>query len=253
MDEGVKTPKLKGMISGFIRRMIQVLLTVGLLLAVLLVTVFALKVANVFDATKYIPFKIPFLSATAPGEPAQAEFQSKVSAQMDELRGTPQAGEQPEAKKEADVSPEVVYFARYYAPKPGGPKLEDKIAEVAAASGATYSPSNWTAKATSTSTYEAAATVPGKTGNETFTFAVDFAKKTITPMDDKAKTAFDALTPAAVAPKAGGKRGKKGAAAAAPAPKPKAAAAKKPAAKKTVVKPAEDEEYEYVDEEEAGQ
>lgn len=257
VDQGVKPSRFKGMLSGFFRKMTQLVLTLTLLLAVLLVSIFALKIANVFDATKFIPFKIPFLSSPVPGEAGQTDLPSNGEDQLAQLKGEPsQAGEQPEANKEPDVSPEVVYFARYYAPVAGGPKLEDKITEAAAADGAVYNPANWQAKSTGKDLYEVAALVPGKTSTITFTFTVDFAKKTITPVDEKGKAAYDALTPPPAQKKARTPRSKRGGAAAAPKrpARTQAAPAKKPAAKTTKItaaeKPGADEDYEYVYEDE---
>ncbi|PIU19551.1 MAG: hypothetical protein COT18_06905 [Elusimicrobia bacterium CG08_land_8_20_14_0_20_59_10] len=257
VDQGVKSSKLKGMMSGFFRKMTQLLLTLALLLAVLLVSVFALKTANVFDATIYIPFKIPFLSSPVTTGTDRPLLPSNIESQLAQLKGEPaQDGEQPEANKEPDVSPEVVYFARYYAPVAGGPKLEDKIMEAAAAAEAIYNPSNWQAKSTGKDLYEVSSMAPGDTSTMTFTFTVDFAKKTITPIDEKGKAAYNALMPPPASKKARNTRSKRRAAAAKKnAARTQAAPAKKkPAAKTTKItaeeKQGADEEYEYVYEDE---
>jgi hypothetical protein len=155
-----------------------------------------------------------------------------------------------EAKAEPDISPEVIYFTRYYAAGPGSGKLEDKISEVSAAAGGKYSSSDWQAKRSGPDMYETMTVVPAKDGNMTFTFVVDYAKKTLRPVDPAAQSAFDALIKSVPAPakktarKANRKNTKSADAAPAPAPKatPKAAAAR-PAA-------GPEDEYEYVYEEE---
>jgi len=282
VDHGSKPSKIGSFITGFFKKLFKLVVTLVLLAAVLLVTVFALKTGGVFDATKFIPFKIPFLTSpasSATGAGASQAFETPKEPAQAQAAAQPQAAAQTEAKKEPDVSPEVIYFLRYYAPRAGGPKLEDKITEIAVAAGATYNPANWQAHSTGPDMYEASASVPAKGGNVTFTYTVDYAKKTITPSDAQGKAAYDALTKGG-APRKGGKRSKRSAAAKqapaegaeadaateapaaeAAAPKGKAAAskkargaaaaAKKPAAGAKAKKAGgDDKDYEYVYEDE---
>lgn len=276
MDQGSKKSSLGAMfgslvsgIGSIIKKLLKIIMTLVLLAAVALVAAIALKNAGVFDASAFIPpnINIPFLTAPAKKAEAASELPGEAVAQMAEMEGR-QAGAQPEAKPAApvapDVSPEVIYFARYYTASPGGPKLEDKISEITIAAGGAYSAASWQAKKTGLNLYEAAAVIPVKGGNITFTYLVDYAKKTLLPADPTGKSAFDALNKTAPAKKAGRKSKKQGLKkAAAPEAKETAAAGgvkaqPKPAGAKAAAKPAAgtkkvtapEEEFEYVYEEE---
>jgi hypothetical protein len=185
--------------------------------------------------------------AAAPAEPA-----AEAAPALEVSRPA-----EPTPPPEADKSPEAVYLVRQYTAAPGGPRLEDKIAEIASASGGTYSQADWQAKKVSGEIYEAVNTVKIKKGALTFTFAADMGKKAVTPADSGAKAAIEAL---ARKPSAGARRGRAAAAkpAKAPAgipgfdeqPEEEAAPAARPAKAAKSAKPvkkiaAPEEEYEY--------
>ncbi|OGS11563.1 MAG: hypothetical protein A2234_04435 [Elusimicrobia bacterium RIFOXYA2_FULL_58_8] len=248
-SRGFSIGAIFGAIIGFI---FKTIMTLALLSAVAFAAAIALKNAGVFDASKFIPFPVPFLSSGAGTAATAATAENtRTTAAMAQFEALTSA--QPEAKTETntmpDASPEIIYFARYYTASAGGAKLEDKILEITAAAGGNYSQANWQAKKLGPDLYEAAAVIPVKTGNMTFTYSVDYAKKILIPVDPAGKTAFDALgnTTAAKAKKTGRKASNKSinkTAAATPAAKAKAgtAAAKKPA------KPEDEYEYVYEDE-----
>ena len=253
VDQGSRKFNFGAIFGSMGKMFFKIIMTVVLLTAVAFVAAIALKNAGVFDASRFIPFPVPFLTPsggkTAPaGAPAPAE--EKPAAQP-QAQPQAEAAPAPAEKQAADASPEVIYFARYYTARAGGPKLEDKITEITAKAGGTYSPTYWQAKKYGPDMYEAAVVVPLNGGTITFAYNVDFAKKTIQPADPTGKAAFDALTKPAAAQKKTGQRAKRqnqkhGAAAQEPAGGQAAKA--KPAGAKKAGK-AEDE-FEYVDEEE---
>lgn len=229
LDQGKKSSKIGGMLGSVVKKFFKLVMTIALLAAVALVSVIGLKTAGVFDATKFIPFPLPFLTKPAPAAEKPAEAAPEAPAQ-----GQPAPEMKQEAPKEADISPEIVYFARNYTAAPGGARLEDKISEITAAAGGTYNPANWQTNKSGPDMYETAAVIPVKGGKITFTFIVDHAKRTLLPADPTGKAAFEALSkPGAAQGKKAGRqtknRGQKKAEAAAadePAAEPAAAPAK---------------------------
>jgi len=253
------------MIIFVIKKLFKIVMTLLLLAGVALVVAIALKNAGVFDASVFIPpnITIPFLTSPEKGAGAE-EFPLKTADLAAEVQT---AAIKPETKPDEtaapDVTPEVIYFTRYYTANPGGPKLEDKISEITTASGGSYSAANWQAKKTGPDLYEAVATIPVKGGNTTFTFLVDFKKKVLLPADPTGKAAFDSLGKTVPAKRPGRKPKKqnpKKAAAAAEAPatagdtkkqsKPAAAKAQPKGAAATKKAADAEEEFEYVYEEE---
>ena len=198
LDQGKKSSKIGGMLGTVVKKFFKFVMTIALLAAVALVSVIGLKTAGVFDATKFIPFPLPFITKTAPAAEKAAEAVPQAPAQEQPAPDLKQ-----EAPKEADISPEIVYFARNYTAAPGGARLEDKISEITAAAGGTYNPANWQTNKSGPDMYETAAVIPVKGGKITFTFIVDYAKKSLIPADPTGKAAFDALS------KAGAAQGKK--------------------------------------------
>ena len=243
VDQGKKNSIIGAVIKKFFRFM----LTLLLLTSVLIIAAIGLKIAGVFDFDKYLPFPLPpFIAQLIPPAPAPAADNQAAQA-------APAQETQPELPKEPDSSPEVIYFARYYKASPNGVKLEDKIAEIAAAAGGSYRPDSWQAKKSGPDMYEASAVISAKQGDITFSYIVDYAKKTLLPGNPSGKAAFDALTKTAAAQaKKPGRRTKnkniRGTATPVPAAAPAPKAAAKPAAAKTSA--GADDEYEYVYEEE---
>lgn len=263
-DQGTK----KSNVGAALKKVFKLLITLVLLAAVLLGTVIGLKNFGVFDATKFLPFPLPFLGGAQsaapqpqaadpfsgeqsaaqaqpeqPGQSAAGEAASPTPEQQEALRKAMQ--EQAQAmqdKKTAPVPPEavpeVIYITRTYKAAPAGQSLENKIYEHAGKSGGNYNKTNWSVRSADGGKFEIDALIPAKTSMLTYTFLVDREKKGVQPLNEPAKAAFDALT----APPARAARAPKKAAAK-PAPAPKKKAAPKAAA------PA-DEEYEYVYEDE---
>ncbi len=271
-DTGSKPSK----IVPALKKIFKLIITLVLLAAVALGAVIGLKNFGVFDATKFIPFPLPFVSAPAvpqpqgeqPGQPAQTPekameaIQSQVQPgqpgidnmapttpeQQEELRKAMQAKalqeQAPKKPMPPDITPQIIYIGRTFNLKKGGPTLENKIYELAAKEGGNFSRTGWEVRPAEGGMYELAAVIPAKTGNLTYTFLVDQAKKAVSPSNEAGKAAFEAMAKEseAKAPKKSGKQ--KGSAkrpAKALAPPKKAASAKKA--------PAEDEyeEYEVVD------
>lgn len=256
-------------IGALIKKLLMFIFTLVLLAAVAFVAAVLLKNAGVFDASKFIPFTVPFLSSPAPA--AEAAPQTAAGAQAFAKPQPAPAEAQPAEKKPVDISPEVIYFARYYKTSETGPKLEDTISAIAAKTRGKYDASAWQAQNTAPDVYDVTIAVPSRTGSVSYTYTVDYAKKTLEPKDEAGKAAFDALTPKAPSARKG-RRGKKAAAApaadtAAPASDQdavlppgtppgvkapaKGAAGKGKGKGKSSVKAAESEDaYEYVYEEE---
>ncbi len=251
VDQGSKPSRL----VPALKKAAKALVTVVLLIAVALGAVIGLKNFGIFDATKFIPFQLPFVAAdTQPGgeQPADGQAAADAIAAMAaaeqqiaqaEAGQTAQAQAQPQAAAMPDRAPEVIYFTRTFKLKADGPSLEDKISEHAARSGGDYNRADWQVKQAVPGVFEISGVVPAKDDKLTYTFTVNLEGKTLQPGDDYAKTAYAALA-AAAAPKAKTPRQKAG--------KPAAKTQAKKAAAKKLTPPPADEEYEYVYEDEDG-
>lgn len=251
VDQGSKPSRL----VPALKKAAKALVTVVLLLAVALGAVIGLKNFGIFDATKFIPFQLPFIAAdTQPGgeQPADGQAAADAIAAMAaaeqqiaqaEAGQATQAQAQPQAAAMPDRAPEVIYFTRTFKLKADGPSLEDKISEHSARSGGDYNRADWQVKQAVPGVFEIAGVVPAKDANLTYTFTVNLEGKTLQPGDDYGKTAYAALA-AAAAPKPRAPRQKAGKPATKPQPKK--------AAPKKLTPPPADEEYEYVYEDEDG-
>ncbi|OGS05259.1 MAG: hypothetical protein A3I76_03070 [Elusimicrobia bacterium RIFCSPLOWO2_02_FULL_61_11] len=272
-DTGSKPSKL----VPALKKIFRLIITLVLLAAVLVGAVIGLKNFGVFDATKFIPFPLPFISApkaqpqqteaeaqkaalaameeltkeTSPEQQAQQpegaegqELQPTTPEEQEALRKTMQAKamqeQSPKKPMQADVAPEIIYIARTFKLKPGGPSLENKIYEHAGNAGGNFNRTSWEVKPAADGLFDIAAVIPAKTNSLNYTFVVDRAKKSVTPSNDAGKAAFEALAKETEA-KPPKKSAKKGAAKPAAKPQPKKAAPKKEAA------PEEEYEYEYVE------
>lgn len=242
-------------LAGLFKKLFKFLVTLLLLGAVLLGGVIFLKKFNIFDATAFVPFPLPFIGAEAPAQPAEqpaAEGQLPPELAQAAKDQAAQSAQAPAQAQPRDLSPEIVYFTRTYKPSPSGPSLEDKLADMAMAEGADYAKVDWKVKLGTENIYEISAVMPIKGGSVTYTFVADYAKKTLMPGDARGTAVLDALLgkpypSKTVKPAKGQPQGRRKA----PQVKRQAAAAKRaaPAAKKAA--PAEDE-YEYVYEDEDG-
>ncbi|MDA8131358.1 MAG: hypothetical protein M0011_07635 [Elusimicrobia bacterium] len=251
-DEGTKKSNL-GMA---VKKVLKLVVTLVLLAAVLLGAVIGLKNFGIFDATKFIPFQLPFVSAPAqqPAEGAGQETPAPEQAAKTQPEQEAPA-QQPPAAQEAkapaippEVVPEMIYITRTFAFKNSGETLENTLAASAEKSGGTYSVDNWVVSLGDGGKYSIVATVPSKTASLVYAFTVDREKKLVEPANDLAKALFaDAAKKRA--PKRAAQAGRKPAAA---ARKPAAKAAAKPKRQpaKAAAKPAAEDEYEYVYEDE---
>ncbi len=252
VDTGSKSSKLPALF----KKLAKGLVTAVLLVAVLIGGVVFLKNFGIFDATVFIPFPLPFVQKPAAEQPAAEQPAAEQTAAVQpEAAPAAQAAEgqaaaAPQQPKAPDISPEIVYFTRTYKLSADGPTLEDKIAENAAASGGDYNRVDWQVNQGAAGIFEISAQVPTKTGGLSYTFVVDYGKKTLLPGNDLGGAALAALSPRAAARKPAA-RAKKPAAAARrkAAPAKRAAAAPKP---KAAAKAATDDEYEYVYEDDDG-
>ncbi|MGD9642029.1 MAG: hypothetical protein AB7V08_04735 [Elusimicrobiales bacterium] len=244
----------KSNIGMALKKVFKLILTLALLAAVLLGTVIGLKTFGIFDATMFIPFPLPFVSA--PQQPAQAEAGALPGGQgaAPEQAGQP-AGESAQAAPAAqpvpaaetkspeqavqDAAPEVTYIARTFKTASGA-SLENRVYDHATKAGGNPNNTAWEVRAAPEGKFEIDAVIPSRTGKLTYTFLVDRAQKTVSPINDAAMAALAAAPPA-----------RKSAA--------KKAPAKRPAVQKTAPKPAPkpapaaegtEEEYEYVYEDE---
>ena len=256
VDQGSKPSRL----VPALKKAAKALVTVALLIAVALGAVIGLKNFGIFDATKFIPFQLPFVAAEAQpaaeqtAEAAQGAADAIAAmAAADQQAAQAEAGQagQPQEQAQAQSSamperaPEVIYFIRNFKLKADGPSMEDRISVHSAKLGADYNRIEWQVKQAVPGGFEITGTMPAKVGTLAYTFTVNLDEKTLQPADDTAKAAYADLT-AASAPKARAPRQKPGRAAKT-APKGQ----KKAAPKKLAPPPAEDE-YEYVYEDEEG-
>jgi len=258
VDSGRKSVK----IGLFFKKASKFLVTLSLIAAVALVAVFGLKQFMGFDATRFIPFPIPFLTDNK-AAPASAAQQSP------ETSAKPSAPEQPAAPVKVEpIPPEVIYFIHTYALRPGALTLENAIRQEAAKAGWDSDKLNWENCAQSGNTPEAgkfqaapgayaiAAVIPSKDGKNrlSFFYEVDTKLATVKPLDEIGKTAMETLISASVLktqPKPGTLKNRRQARRAGARTKVPAKAQTRQTAPRTQTPPSD--EYEYVDEEDTGQ
>jgi len=278
-DEGSKPSR----VGPALKKMFKFAVTMVLLAAVLVGAVIGLKTFGIFDATKFIPFPLPFMGGAPQAQqavetPAVAEGQTQTptqaqpatpvnlepvnaTARPDEKEIPPTTPAEQEALRKAllakamggasqgtmpdDLVPEIIYITRTFKLKPAGESLENKIYDNAGKAGGNFNRTGWEVRPAAGGLYEIAAIIPTKMGNLTYTFTVDRAKKSVQPSNKEGKAVFEALSTDAPAkpPKKAGKKGALKQAAKQPAKK---AAAKKQAA------PEEEYEYEYVEDDGTG-
>ena len=97
-------------------------------------------------------------------------------------------------KKGGGTSSRLIDFVRNYRPMPDGPRLWDKMAVMISGAGGSVGAANWTVKKKRPGLFSAAAMVPAGEGDMKFTFNADTGKKTVTPVDARAKAVFKAIT-----------------------------------------------------------
>ncbi|MDA8132721.1 MAG: hypothetical protein M0011_14550 [Elusimicrobia bacterium] len=247
-DEGTK----KSNIGMAVKKVLKLVVTLVLLAAVLLGAVIGLKNFGVFDATKFIPFRLPFIGVPAPkpaeGAAPEAQAPEAAAPAREAAAQQPPAAAAQEAKAPAvppEVVPEIIYIARTFVFKSSGETLENTLAATAEKAGGTYSVDNWVVSLGDGGKYSIVATVPAQAAGLVYAFTVDREKKLVEPANDLAKALF-AEAAKKRAPRAA-KTVRKSAAARKPAAKAAARPKRQPA--KGAAKPAEDE-YEYVYEDE---
>lgn len=258
----------KSNIGMALKKVFTLILTLALLAAVLLGAVIGLKTFGIFDATVFIPFPLPFVSA--PQQPAQdgaGAFQEGQEAAPDQAAqpagdaAQPTPEQQEALRKESqervaqeqagrprpapEAAPEITYITRTFKPDASGASLENKMYDHASKAGGNPNNTAWEVRTAPEGKFEIDAVIPSRTGNLTYTFLVDRAQKTVAPVNDAAKAAF------APSPPARKSASRQPAAQKAAARKPAAKAAPKPAPKQAREPAEADEEYEYVYEDEA--
>lgn len=220
-DQGTKKKSNIGMAG---RKVAKLLLTVVLLAAVLLGAVIELRNMGIFDATKFIPFQLPFVTAEkpqaapAPGpeQPAapapaavaapQATGQQPVPQpqpqqpapqapqplpQQAQPAASPAAGAgQPQAAVETSREdiPEMIYVTRTF--KLYGRSLENDIYAAAARKGGDYNKTSWQAVPGENGKFLVSAVIPARTGTLTYAFLTDKEKRTVEPANEAAKAVF---------------------------------------------------------------
>ena len=263
------------MIGPALIKVSKLALTLVLLVAVLLGGVIGMKNFGVFDATKFIPFRLPFTGAGSaqpaqavqpqpsagtptqaasqptameqtqpPMQPGQAEASQPTPEQQTEQRQAMMEKvlqeQTPKKAMQKGVATEIIYITRTYKLKPGGQSLENMIYEHAGKAGGNYNRTGWDVKQAEEGMFEIAAVIPAKAQNLTYTFLVDRANKTVLPSNDEGKAVFDALSKETAKKLTPKKSRQKSTVKAAPRPQVKKAAPKKQAEP--------EEEYEYVEE-----
>jgi hypothetical protein len=230
---------------------------------------------------KYYGVPIPFLSAPASEEPPpaqqlQAGDARGASTQEVQLSTTPQEGAPPAPVQaepaRTDLSPEIIIIGKAFAAKEGGTNLETRIYEDAAIRKGDFKKTTWQVKELPAGMFELNAVIPAKNGSSRliYSYEIDYAKKTVKPLDEASAKPLDALLKGTKSPKQKRSLIKKNHQGTntlkSRQPRPVAKSAAKPAAKpveKPVEKPATiqideppaaatDEEYKYVYEDEVG-
>ena len=242
-----KTSKL----IAVMKKIVRLLLTLVLLAAVLGGAAFYLKQFGVFDVTKFLPFRIPYLSSpqAEPEIAAPQPFPEEAQAVAKETGQTGEAQQAPAEPPKKELSPEIIYIGRTYTAKPGGETLENMIYRDAAVRKGDFNKTTWQVKELSGSMFELDGVMPLKdnSGQLVYRYEVDYARKSVKPLDGMSKKPMDALLNVRAAAQPDRSKTKKGRKAAGAATRPAAA---KPAKAKPA--PPADDEYEYVYEEEAG-
>ncbi|MEI7481187.1 MAG: hypothetical protein WCK75_02440 [Elusimicrobiota bacterium] len=248
----------KSTIAWIIKKIFKLFITLILLAAVVGGAAFALKNFGVFDVTKFIPFPVPFLSASRSAETPAAPQPFQAVAQTP-AQQTPAPQAEP-AKR--DLTPEIIFIGRTFETKTAGVTLETRIYEDAQTRNGNFNIATWQAKELPNGLFELNAIIPlaDRTGQLVYSYEVDYAKKTVQSLDAASAKPLNATWNVAQDPKQNKpqiKKGRQGTGAAAVKgrqPKPAAKPAAKPAPKSVTEKPADaaDEEYEYVYEDETG-
>jgi hypothetical protein len=260
----VDTGSKRSSIGPMLGKLVKGVVTIVLLVAALFVAVIVLKNTGVFDATKFIPFQLPFVGGRAqapetPAQPAPEAGTQQAPAQPQSTQPAPgaQPGQaQAQQAKTPDISPEIIYFTRTYKAPQGTQTLEDGLVAQSAAAGGEYAKVNWQVKPAGENVYEISAIIPSGQAALTYTFVVDYGRKTLLPGNDESKAVLGAITPRQAPARGKVTKGRrKGAAGAAQAAQP---GARQPAAKgaKTAKGAAKQgkaqDEYEYVYEDDDG-
>jgi len=201
IDSGRK--KLR--IASFFGNIFKFITTLLLITAIALVAVFVLKQQGIFDATKFIPFPIPFLTSdkTAATMAVQNVQTSQFPTGQDQaaqdakeqIQGVTAQKQVPPATTET-VPPETIYFIRNYALRPGGFTLENAIRKEAAKAGWDSEKLYWEGKPAATEgSYRIAAVVPSKDGKSrlAFTYEANAKQKIVKPLDDAGATGMETL------------------------------------------------------------
>lgn len=258
-DTGSKPSKL----GPAIKKIAKLMLTLLLLTAVALMGVIGLKNFGIFDATKFIPFPLPFTGSKPAQEQPAADAEQALPGVLGEAAGeAKQAGEKPQppaapqteppqavqeqALKKSpapEATPEIIYITRTFKLKPGGQSLESKIDAHSAKAGGSYAGAKWEVRPDTDGMFQIDAVIPAKTGSLTYSYMVDRAKKTVAPANEEGKATFNELSKDAAQKPAARKAAKQKAAA-----KPAARQQPKKAPAKKITAPDEEYEYEYVDE-----
>lgn len=97
-------------------------------------------------------------------------------------------------KKGANPSAKIVSMLRDFRPVKDGPSLWEKLSVIVTGEGGSVSAVSWVVKAKKPGLYSAVAVVPVSEGEIKYTFSVNSARNTVTPVDARAKAVFKAIT-----------------------------------------------------------
>ncbi|MBI4656575.1 MAG: hypothetical protein HY746_07505 [Elusimicrobia bacterium] len=173
-DEGTKAKK-----RSVIKVIFKGLLSMILLIGVATTASIALKQAGIFDVTKFVDLtqfsRIPFMNFIT-GKPAAARTE-------------------PEPEIPADLSNEVILFAKSYSITPEGPFLEALIQADAREKKTDPDLATWSAAPLAGMSYEVLIKIPmpDMKTQISYAFEVDYDKKIIKPLDEYARKIMDLL------------------------------------------------------------
>ncbi|OGS07261.1 MAG: hypothetical protein A2270_02975 [Elusimicrobia bacterium RIFOXYA12_FULL_51_18] len=238
-------------LAAFVKKIFNLFLTIVLLAAVLGGAALALKHFGVFDVTKFLPFRIPYLSSPQAGTPAASSpqgFPQNGETRTENQNAGQAAPVQTEPVKK-DLSPEIIYIGRTYAVEAGGNTLENMIYKDAAARKGNPGETNWQVKELPDNIFELDAIIPltGNAGQLTYRYEVDYTRKSVKSLDDMSKKPLDDLLKKQSSSKPARSKAKRNRKAAGTVSAKQPGPAARQAAPKAAA-PAEDE-YEYVYEE----
>jgi len=188
--------KPKSKISTFLLKIIKVIFKIVfviiLVAAIIGVTIFALKQADIIDLTKFIP--LVYFSQKGQNQ-TQENPQEVFSSTQNVVSSSQSIISVQNVEPPKDLSDEVIYFSRTYTPNNGNISIENSILSIAKKNKWKTQAISWEAKLKEGSIYSVNCIIPSRKGKNEFLFEIDYTAKNIKPINELAKYALDNLIP----------------------------------------------------------